>query len=59
MLNNMSLFSDCTEETMMVISGDKLLDNLHCLRHFLTVNVKLHVVQHKVEYIPISRVMRF
>lgn len=47
---------ECAEETMMIKIGNMFLKERHCERYFFAVIVKLHVVELKVEHIPLATI---
>ena len=58
MLYDVSLLSDSAKETVMVVARKMFVDELHCLWYLLAVHIKPHIVQHQVEDVPASGVMR-
>jgi hypothetical protein len=57
-LHDMRVGGDGTDEGVMVVVGDVLIDHLHDERHLRTVVVELHVVQLQVEDVPHPAVNR-
>jgi hypothetical protein len=51
---DMGIWGDGAEESMEVVSRNKLLKNLNGLRDLLTVFFKLNVMKEKIEDVPIT-----
>ena len=49
----------CAEESMMIVVGYVLVDELHCYGDFGTISIEFHVVQFQIKYIPLSTINGF
>ena len=58
-LHDVRILGECADEAMMVIVGDVFFYHLHNEWYLLTVVIELHVVQLKVEDVPLPAVDGF
>lgn len=56
-LDNMSFLCNCAKKTVMVVSWQVFFDQLDGFRDFFAVDVKLHVVEHQIENVPVAGIV--